>query len=137
MDQLIEFVTNNAILVGVWLAFLLMLFLYNQKLSGKSVSTNQATQLINREDAVVLDIRDRKEYKAGHIAGAINIPYADLKTRISELDKHKSVPIILVCKTGQTVSAASKMLLEKEFNAVRLSGGMMEWSSQNLPLIKK
>jgi len=84
----------------------------------------------------VLDIRDKKDFSAGHLANALNIPYSNLASRLNELDAHKERPIILVCKTGQTVGVAGKMLREKGFNAVRLTGGMMEWTNQNLPVVR-
>ncbi|MFC3678683.1 rhodanese-like domain-containing protein [Bacterioplanoides pacificum] len=136
MDQLFEFIGNHWWLVGIWGVFLAALLWDNNRRAGQSVSTAQATQLINKEDAVVLDIRDKADFGAGHLANAINIPYASLATRMNELSAHKDKPIILVCKTGQTVSMAGKMLREKGYNAVRLSGGMMEWNAQNLPLVK-
>ena len=67
--------------------------------------------------------------------GALHPRYG-LAQRMSELDKERERPIVLVCKTGQTVSMAGKMLREKGFNAVRMKGGMMEWNSQNLPVVK-
>ena len=92
--------------------------------------------MINRQNALVLDIRDKADFKAGHLVNAVNIPYASLAQRMNELDKERERPIVLVCKTGQTVSMAGKMLREKGFNAVRMKGGMMEWNSQNLPVVK-
>ncbi|UTW47621.1 rhodanese-like domain-containing protein [Bacterioplanoides sp. SCSIO 12839] len=137
MDQLFEFIGNHWWLVGIWGAFLAALLWDNNQRAGQSLSTAQATQLINKEDAVVLDIRDKGEFGQGHLANAINIPYANLANRMTELSVHKEKPIILVCKTGQTVSMAGKMLREQGYNAVRLSGGMMEWNAQNLPVVKK
>ena len=93
--------------------------------------------MINKKDAFVLDIRDGSDFKNGHLVGAVNIPYANLANRLGELEPQKNRPIILVCKTGQTVSMAGKMLREKGFDAVRMKGGMMEWNNQNLPLVKK
>ncbi|MDK2778832.1 MAG: rhodanese-like domain-containing protein [Pseudomonadota bacterium] len=136
MDHLFEFVGNHWWLVGIWGAFLAAFLWDNSRRSGQSVSPSEATLLINRDDAVVLDIRDKKDFSAGHLANAVNIPYANLASRMGELDKYKEHPIILVCKTGQTVKVAGKMLSEKGFNAVRLTGGMMEWNSQNLPVIR-
>lgn len=137
MDQLFEFIGNHWWLVGIWGAFLAALLWDNNQRAGQSLSTAQATQLINKEDAVVLDIRDKGDFGQGHLANAINIPYANLANRMTELSVHKEKPIILVCKTGQTVSMAGKMLREQGYNAVRLSGGMMEWNAQNLPVVKK
>lgn len=137
LNQILEFAVNHYFLVGIWLAFVLALLWDGQQKSGKTVSTAEATMLINKQDAIVLDIREHKEYSAGHIANALNIPYSKLATRLDELNKSKEKPIILVCKSGQTVGMAGKMLKEKGFNALRLQGGMLEWQNQNLPLVKK
>ncbi|MEK9766450.1 MAG: rhodanese-like domain-containing protein [Thalassolituus sp.] len=137
MEQLNEFIANHWLLVGIWSAFVVALLWDNNRRNGPSVSTAEATTMINREDALVLDIRDKNDFKTGHLVDAVNIPYASLANRMGELEAHKNRPIILVCKTGQTVSMAGKMLREKGFNAVRMKGGMMEWNSQNLPLVKK
>jgi len=136
MDRLFEFVGNHIELVAIWGAFLAALLWDNSRRSGQTVSTAQATLMINKENAVVLDTRDKKYFSAGHLANAMNIPYSNLASRLNELDAHKERPIILVCKTGQTVGVAGKMLREKGFNAVRLSGGMMEWTNQNLPVVR-
>ncbi len=136
MDQYIEFVVNHWWLVGIWAAFLIALLWDNNRRNGQTVSTTEATTMINRQDALVLDIRNKADFKAGHLVNAINIPYASLAQRMNELEKERERPIVLVCKTGQTVSMAGKMLREKGFNAVRMKGGMMEWNSQNLPVVK-
>lgn len=136
MDQYIEFVVNHWWLVGIWAAFLVALLWDNNRRNGQTVSTAEATTMINRQNALVLDIRDKADFKAGHLVNAVNIPYASLAQRMNELDKERERPIVLVCKTGQTISMAGKMLREKGFNAVRMKGGMMEWNSQNLPVVK-
>ena len=136
MDQYIEFVVNHWWLVGIWAAFLVALLWDNNRRNGQTVSTAEATTMINRQNALVLDIRDKADFKAGHLVNAVNIPYESLAQRMNELDKERERPIVLVCKTGQTVSMAGKMLREKGFNAVRMKGGMMEWNSQNLPVVK-
>ena len=74
MDQYIEFVVNHWWLVGIWGAFLLALLWDNNRRSGLSVSTSQATRMANSEDAVFVDIRDSKDFNAGHIANAVNSP---------------------------------------------------------------
>ena len=136
MDRLFDFVANHWWLVGIWGAFLLALLWDNNRRSGLSVSTSQATRMANSEDAVFVDIRDSKDFNAGHIANAVNIPFSALASRMNELDKYKDKPLILVCKSGQTVNMAGKTLREKGFNVVRMSGGMMEWSNQNLPVVR-
>ncbi|MDF2183059.1 rhodanese-like domain-containing protein [Neptuniibacter sp. CAU 1671] len=136
MDQLLEFISNHYLLIAAWVFTLIMLLMTESRKSGKSVSPSIATQMINKEDAVVLDIRAKKEWAAGHITNAINIPLADLDRRIGELEKHKQHPIVVVCNLGQSASAATKKLKDAGFNAVRLSGGMTEWKGQSLPVVK-
>ena len=122
-------------LVGVWFVFLMAFFWDNAQRSGQTVSTTQATQMINKQNALVLDIRDKKEFNEGHLADALNIPYGSLADRMSELESQKERPIILVCKSGQTVGIAGKTLKQKGYQVFRMSGGMMEWRNQNLPVV--
>lgn len=137
MDQAIEFVGNHWWLVAIWAAFFAALLWDNKQRAGASVSPAQAIQMINKDDALVLDIRDKKDFGKGHVVNAENIPFANLAGRLSELEPHKSRPVVLICKTGTTVGVASKMLKEKGFNAIRMTGGMMEWEAQKLPIVRK
>ena len=118
--------------------FLLVLFIRNEThRGGSSVSAQELVALVNKEDAVVLDLRDQKEYAAGHIANAVNIPYSALESRLSELDKFKDKPIVLTCKMGQHAGSAGTALRKNGFpNVSRLSGGIAEWRNQNLPVVK-
>lgn len=135
MEQFFEFIGNHAILSGIWTACLVALFWDNSKRSGQTVSVHQATQLINKQNALVVDIREKKEFGEGHLANALNIPYASLADRMSELESSKERPILLVCKAGQTVGMAGKTLQQKGYQVYRLTGGMMEWRNQNLPVV--
>lgn len=135
MEQLFEFMGNHWILVSVWFVFLMAFFWDNSQRSGQTVSTTQATQMINKQNALVLDIRDKKEFNEGHLADAVNIPYGSLADRMSELESEQERPIILVCKSGQTVGIAGKTLKQKGYQVFRMSGGMMEWRNQNLPVV--
>lgn len=137
MDQLFEFVGNHLELVAVWAFFLAALMWDSSKKSGDTISVNETIHKINKEEAVVLDVRDHKDFSQGHLVDAINIPFAKLAERMSELEKYKTRPIVLICKSGQTVAMAGKMLKQKEFEVYRMKGGMMEWSAQSLPVVKK
>lgn len=137
MEQVFDFINNNWMLVSVWALFLVAFLWDNNQRSGASISPAIATQMINKQDAVVLDIRDKKDFEAGHLANAINIPYSSLADRMSELESSKEHPIVLVCKSGQSVGMAGKTLKQKGFQVFRLSGGMMEWTNQNLPVVSK
>ncbi|NQZ31686.1 MAG: rhodanese-like domain-containing protein [Oceanospirillaceae bacterium] len=137
MEQLIEFVTNNYLLVLAFILALGMLLFSESKKAGASVTTTEAVQLINKQDAVLLDIRTKKEWENGFITNSIHIPLVDLDKRIGELEKHKSKDVIVVCNMGQTAGSASKKLMAAGFEkVVRLKGGIVEWKAQSLPLIK-
>lgn len=139
IDQLFEFVQNHPLLVGAFLLVLTAWLAYEVRNSAASgVTSGQATQLINREDAVVLDIREAGDFKAGHIAGARNIPQSKLESRLNELDKVKDKPIIVACKHGQSSGIALAKLSKAGFErAVKLKGGMAQWQADGLPVVKK
>lgn len=137
MEQVIEFIGNHVLLVSAWLLTLVMLLWNENRKAGKAVTPAIATQLINKESALILDIRPKKEWETGHITGARHLPIAELDRRMDELNKFKEKPIIVVCNLGQTAGSASKKLQAGGFaNVVRLSGGMTEWKAQSLPVVK-
>jgi rhodanese-related sulfurtransferase len=137
IDQLFEFVLNHDMLVSVFVFLLIAFFINENRQGGATVSPSDLVKLINREDAVVLDIRDKKEFKEGHIVNAVNIPYASMNDKIQELDKFKERKLVIVCKMGQHSGAAGKKLRGLGFAEVqRLSGGISEWRASNLPLVK-
>lgn len=137
MAQFIEFVSNHWLLSTVWVALVIALVLHRNKTSGESVSAQQTVMLINRSNAIVVDIRDKKDFDAGHIVDAIHIPLTKLGARVSELEKHKSDPVIVACRLGPQSIDAVKMLKSAGFTQVlRLSGGVTEWRAQGLPLVQ-
>lgn len=137
MSQLFEFVGNHPILVGIF-AVLLTLFIRNEtQRGGRGVSPQELVNLVNKEGAVVIDVRDSKEFAAGHIVDAVNVPHTALEGRLAELEKYKEKPVTIVCKMGQHAGTAGAMLRKAGFASVsRLSGGMTEWRNQNLPVVK-
>lgn len=137
MGQFFEFAANHWMLVSALMGLLVLLAWDSGQKAGPKVSTHEATRLINQQNAVVVDIREKGEFKKGHLVDSLNIPNSKIVSSLADLEKHKDTPIIVVCKTGQTASAASKTLKENGFSSVyRLSGGIMEWSNNNLPLVK-
>nr|MBF0682560.1 rhodanese-like domain-containing protein [Pseudomonas sp.] len=85
---------------------------------------------------VVLDVRAKKEFDAGHIVDALNIPYDKLVSRLGELEKHKARTIVVVDAMGQHAGAACRELKKAGFTAARLSGGIASWRGENLPVVK-
>ncbi|HTN33425.1 MAG TPA: rhodanese-like domain-containing protein [Marinobacter sp.] len=138
MDRLFEFVTNHYILVSLFAAILLALLFLESRRGGAKISAAGAVSLINKDEAIVVDIRDRKEFAEGRITGSVNIPLSGLKSRVSELAKYKDKQIIVADKAGQHSAMAVKQLNEEGFsNVVRLNGGVSDWRASNLPLVKK
>ena len=137
MELFLEFLAQQLLLVAALLVLVVMLFIHESRRSGPSLSPQQAINMINAEGGVFLDLRDAGEYKQGHIVEAVNIPAAKVEARLGELEKHKSSPIVLVCKMGQQASAAGKQLKASGFERVyKMSGGMMEWGNLQLPTVK-
>ena len=105
---------------------------------GPWVNTLQATQLMNREDAAVIDLRSDDEFAKGHILGARNIPLAELERRAGELDKYKAKPVIVHCGDGNRAGGGVALLRKQGFgNVVNLSGGFAAWQQAGLPVEKK
>lgn len=138
MDRLLEFVGNNIELSGLFVALLAALWFSEKSRSGKAVSPQIATLMMNKDEAVIVDIREKKEYSEGKIVGSIHIPFDSLKDRAADLKKYEGKQIILVDKMGQHSGMAGKLLQAEGFeNVCRMSGGIAEWKSSNLPLVKK
>ena len=138
MERVFEFVVNHYILVSLFAALLIALVFLESRRGGQKISAQAAVSLINRDQAIVVDIRDRKEFNEGRITGAVNIPLNALKSRVSELKKHENKQIIVADKMGQHSAMAVKQLKEAGFNdVVRLNGGVADWRGSNLPLVKK
>ncbi len=100
------------------------------------ISANEAVQLINRERAVLIDVRDSAQYAAGHVAGSKNLPIETLKTSTA-LPKNKTLPVVLVCDNGAHSARAVMILKERGYeNAHSLKGGLPTWREANLPVEK-
>ncbi|MDH3287701.1 MAG: rhodanese-like domain-containing protein [Betaproteobacteria bacterium] len=131
----------NMVLLGVVLASggMLVWPLVSRVLRRTSeVGTIEAVQLINRRDAVVLDVRETGDFATGHIANARHIPEVQLNERIGELERFKSRPIIVSCRTGSRAPAVASALRKRGFEeAVGLRGGIAAWQQASLPLQKR
>lgn len=138
MAQIFEFIGNHPFLVSAWFITLAVLLWTEKSKAGRSVTTAEATRMINKESALILDIRNKKEWDTGYIANSRHIPFADLDRRMTELESFKDKPIIIVCNLGQTAGSAGKKLKSAGFTQIaRLTGGITEWKAQHLPIVKK
>ena len=140
MSRFVDFVRNNILLFVVALLSggMLLWPLLRRTTGGPWVNTTQATQLINREDALVVDVREPNEFAAGHVLGAKNVPLAKLDASGgAELTKKKERPVIVYCDGGERSAKALTALKKRGFTRVaNLSGGMGAWQQAGLPVEK-
>ena len=137
-----EFVMNNLALVALFFASGVMLFWPEiMKLAGgggQEIGTLEATRLMNQGGTLVLDVRDEKEFAAGHLPKARHIPLRELSGRLGEIGKYKDKPVIVTCKGGTRGGMACRFLRRSGFNNVfHLKGGVVSWQQASLPLEKQ
>lgn len=135
---LYEFIAKNAIIVGIFIA-MIILFLYseiqNRGRRFADVRPTEAVNLINRENAVVVDVRSQKEFAEGHILNAINVPIENFATEAKKLAKYKEKHVITYCRSGMSSQRACKELEKEGFTHIHnLRGGIVAWERDNLPL---
>ncbi len=104
---------------------------------GVEVSTAQATQLINRENALVIDIRDAERFATGRVLNARSLPAAEIAARAGEFARYKDRPLILCCDSGMRAHSAVAPLKKLGFERVLvLAGGLAGWRAAGLPVTK-
>ena len=97
-----------------------------------------ATLLMNREDALVVDVRETSEWAGGHIANSRHIALGQIDKHLVEIEKFKQTPVILCCASGGRGQTARDKLVKAGFEKVfNLAGGIGAWSEAGLPLTKK
>ncbi len=134
-----EFISKNIFLVMIALVSggMLVWPLLRKGTGGPWVNTLEATQLMNRENALVIDVRPAAEFAKGHILGAKNLPLAEIEQRAGELEKHKAKPVIVHCGDGNRSGGGATLLRKSGFgNVVNLSGGFAAWQQAGLPVEK-
>lgn len=131
-----EFIQQNLLLVALVVISGTM-FVLSFKRAANGLSPADATLLINREDAVVIDVRAPAEFAGGHIPQARNIPADKVSERLAELEKFKGRPLILSCQTGMRTAGVAKALKAQGFERVySLDGGLGAWEQAGLPVKK-
>lgn len=132
-----DFVQQNILLIAVVVFSGAMLLWQTLQAGGKQVSPTDATRMLNRDDAVVIDVRPASEFVAGHVPDAINIPMDALKDRLADLKRYEGRPLIINCASGVRSGSACQQLRKLGIdNAFSLSGGMNAWVQAGLPIKK-
>jgi rhodanese-related sulfurtransferase len=123
------------------LAVLLILLLRHEtrgKVGGvQLLNPTQVVEKMNRERALVVDIRSAQSYGEGHIVDAWHLPESDVESKVGKLSKHKDKPIIVTCQAGQQCTKVGAQLVKQGFAQVfALKGGMNAWLEAGLPQVK-
>lgn len=139
IDTFWQFILNNMMLSALWVAAILAIIafeLYLKVFGPKKVSITELSQIVNNNEGLVIDLRDKSAFDDGHIPNAENIP-ANKLNEIVKQDNYSKRPLILVCNSGQSAfSKALKIQKSGIKNINVLKGGMISWNSDNMPLVK-
>jgi rhodanese-related sulfurtransferase len=139
MEKLPEFMMNHPYLFAglAMVIFFIITIELRRKGGAQAISAREVVQLINSQDAAVVDIREQADYKAGHIINAKHIPPGRLAEEAGRISADKSKPVILYCKTGMASPEACERLKAQGFQRVcYLKGGIHSWLDEGLPLEK-
>lgn len=141
MEHFPEFVANHLFLFSLLVAILALLawsFLGSSTGGIPQVGPAEATRLVNRENARLLDVRPADDFHQGHIINALNIPAGESKTGSKTLDKYKQKPVIICCNTGMESVRVARTLKKDGFeNLYILKGGLQAWRNANLPVTRE
>ena len=140
MPDLVAFVTRNWMLVLVFVLSGVMLLypLVTRRLSPvREVTTLEATRLLNKDNPLVLDVREANEVEGGKLPNAVHIPLSQLKERAGEIGKYMSRPVVVYCARGVRSGTATSALSRLGFKQVQsLRGGFRAWKDAGLPVSK-
>lgn len=139
MQRLIEFIGHHPYLAAGAAAAIIAVLVYElrEKLqSFASLSAMQAVRLMN-QGALVIDLRARQEFDAGHIGDARNVPQADLEKEAEALKKWRDKTVITYGSDGGDGATAARALMKLGFTKVfSLDGGLNAWLKDNMPITK-
>lgn len=141
MQEIMPFISRHPVLSIAWVALLVAVIVMTvkSKLSNiKEIARGEAIRLINKEEAVVVDMRNRDDFRRGHIANAFNLLPNDIKNGgFGELEKHKAQPVIVTCANGISSRESAEHLMKAGFERVFvLKDGLAGWRGENLPLVQ-
>lgn len=141
ISEIRPFIENHPILSMSWIVLLIMVvyLTLKTKLSKVKIITNgQAIQLINNENAIIVDVRSNDDFKRGHITNSYNILPIDIQNgSIKTIEKFKESPIIVVTDLGAALKSGGNLINAGFTNVYTLNDGITGWNNENLPLVRK
>jgi rhodanese-related sulfurtransferase len=140
MQQLFQYAANNFWLVAAAALMMLLVAAYEfraRTAASGSIGPGEAVRLMN-SGAVLVDVRGREAYEAGHISGARHVPGENIADGAQSLERFKDKPIIVYCERGTTAGAATRHLGRLGFrHTYNLRGGLAAWRQENMPVVRE
>ncbi len=137
----LEFLLHHWFLCSLFILILLWVVYIERsaQLGGLDwCSPNQLVKMMSQAHAKIYDVRPIAQFKAGHILGAQSLPELELASQLKKISRHKAKPVVLVCQTGSQSTKVGAVLKKEGFEKIHaLKGGMQQWQSESLPLIKE
>ncbi|MWP49443.1 MULTISPECIES: rhodanese-like domain-containing protein [unclassified Gilliamella] len=140
--EILPFIKNHLLLSLGWIVLFIAIIVLTikGKLSKVKVTNNaQAIQMLNKQDAVIIDIRSADSFKKGHITDSYNVLPIDIKNASAKtIEKFKEKIVILIDENGLSSVGVGEILVKQGFsNVFVLKDGIAGWNGENLPLVKK
>ncbi len=139
-NNLAGFISENMFLIVAAIALVAFIVYAESKRAMRKyadIGTAEAVKLLNREDPLILDVRESNELSAGTIRGAKQIASSVIAERLAELEPYKAKPILAFCANGLKAGRVCQTLTKNGFtNVYHLKGGLTAWIQANLPLTK-
>lgn len=139
-NNLSEFVASHWQLSTIFI-IAIILFILNElwiKFFGpQKVTVKELVDLMNSEEVLVIDIREPKQFKEGHITNAINLKKEEASLKNSQIAAYKNKKVVLVCNYGNTAQSLALKLHKDIKNILVLKGGMTAWKDAHMLEVKK
>lgn len=139
MQDLTLFIQHHAILslmFALLLVLLAMVEFVRLKRGAQRLTPVQLTQMINHQNALIIDLRPADQFAQGHIIDALSLPLTEFKEKSKKIEKMKTRPLILVCAKGLESPKIASSLKNQGYHVHILGGGLTTWISADLPLVK-
>ncbi len=140
MQDLTTFIAHHPFLwLAMFILFILLILIefIRAKRNVFNIGPAKATQMINHDNAAIIDIRSVESFRKGHIIHAVSFLPQEIKTPAKKLEKFKGRTLILICQTGMESQKLAANLLKQGYNAYSLAGGMRAWMEAQMPVVKE
>lgn len=140
LERLPQFVSHHPLLVALFVLVLVMLVKTELAGLARGFSLSSAAavvQLINRDNALLIDVSPRADFEAAHIAGAKHLELAKLDPEQPDLARVRDLPVVVSCRDGSTSRKVCERLAKAGFSRVHcLERGIAGWLAAELPVVK-